>query len=125
MTFHESVFGTKIVSMMTFGEATFMPNVPDAAKAKTMHSQLPIAETVHLMASDVVEGLSPPVTFGDNFSISVVAKDKAEAGRAYAALSAGDRVNMPIGNAPWGVYFGMCSDRFGVGWMVSLPTSPS
>lgn len=123
MTFYETVFGTKIVTMMTFGEATFMPNVPEAAKAKIMHSQLPITDAVHLMASDVVEGLSPPVTFGNNFSISVVAKDKAEADRVYAALSAGGRVNMPMGNAPWGAYFGMCSDRFGIGWMVSLATT--
>jgi PhnB protein len=122
MTFYETVFGTKIVAVMTFGEAPFIPNVPDAAKDKVMHSQLPLTETVHLMASDVVEGLSPPVTFGNNFSISVVAKDKAEADRVFAGLSAGGRVNMPMGNAPWGPYFGMCSDRFGIGWMVSLPT---
>ena len=29
---------------------------------------------------------------------------------------------MPIQNAPWGPYFGMCKDKFGVQWMVSLPT---
>jgi len=28
---------------------------------------------------------------------------------------------MPLANAPWGPYFGMCTDRFGVQWMVSLP----
>jgi len=31
-------------------------------------------------------------------------------------------VTMPLANAPWGPYFGMCEDRFGVHWMVSLPT---
>ncbi len=86
-----------------------MPNVSDAAKPKIMHAQLPITEAVHLMASDVVEGLSPPVTFGNNFHISVVASDKAEADRVFAALSSGGRVAMPLANAPWGPYFGMCA----------------
>jgi uncharacterized glyoxalase superfamily protein PhnB len=26
-----------------------------------------------------------------------------------------------MGNAPWGPYFGMCTDKFNVQWMVSLP----
>jgi len=51
-----------------------------------------------------------------------VANDKAEADRAFAALSGGaGKVTMPLANAPWGPYFGMCVDRFGVQWMVSLP----
>jgi PhnB protein len=120
-TFYATVFGTKIATMQTFGEATFMPNVPAAAKDKIVHASLPLTENVQLMGSDVVEGLSPPVTFGDNFQISVVGKDKAEADRVFAALSSGGRVTMPLGNAPWGPYFGMCVDRFGVQWMVSLP----
>jgi uncharacterized glyoxalase superfamily protein PhnB len=60
-------------------------------------------------------------TFGNNFHVSVVANDKAEADRVFAALSTG-AVHMPLGNAPWGPYFGMCVDRFGINWMVSLPT---
>jgi PhnB protein len=119
--FYQSVFGTKIATMQTFGEASFMPNVPDAAKLKILHAQLPITESVHLMASDVVEGFSPPVTFGNNFHVSVVANDKAEADRVFTALSQGGKVAMSLANAPWGPYFGMCADRFGVQWMVSLP----
>jgi len=119
--FYETVFGTKIAMMQTFGETSFMPNVPDAAKPKIMHAQLPITESVHLMASDVVEGFSPPVVFGNNFHISIVANDKAEADRVFVALSTGGRVGMPLANAPWGPYFGMCADRFGIQWMVSLP----
>ena len=120
--FYETVFGTKIAMVQTFGQASFMPNVPEAAKDKVMHVQLPITETVHLMGSDVVEGLSPPVIFGNNFHVSVVANDKAEADRAFAALSESGAVHMPLANAPWGPYFGMCVDRFGINWMVSLPT---
>ena len=119
--FYETVFGTRIAMMQTFGETSFIPNVPEGAKKKVMHAQLPITEAVHLMASDSVDGFGPPLKVGNNFHISIVAKDKAEADRAFAALSAGGSVSMPLANAPWGPYFGMCVDRFGVQWMVSLP----
>ena len=54
--FYETVFGTRIAMMQTFGETSFIPNVPEGAKKKVMHAQLPITEAVHLMASDSVEG---------------------------------------------------------------------
>jgi PhnB protein len=119
--FYATVFGTKVVMMQTFGETSFMKDTPESAKSKIMHAQLPITETVHLMASDAVEGFGPPLKRGNDFHISIVAKDKAEADRAFAALSEGGRVDMALANAPWGPYFGMCADRFGVQWMISLP----
>jgi PhnB protein len=121
LEFYETVFNTKITMIQTFGETSFMQNVPDGAKTKIAHAQLPITQDVHLMASDAVEGYGPPVTYGNHFHISVVADDKAEADRVFAMLSTGGHVNMPLANAPWGAYFGMCADRFGVQWMVSLP----
>ncbi len=125
MAFYETVFGTKIVMKMTFGEVPWMPGVPEHAKDKLMHIQLPITEAVHLMASDFIEGVSPGKFLrGNDVNISIVAKDKAEADRAFELLSSGGVVRMPIGNAPWGPYFGMCTDRFGVQWMVSL-TGPA
>jgi len=121
--FYETVFGTKISMIQTFGETSFMSNVPDAAKDKIMHVQLPITETFQLMGSDTVEGFGPKAVYGNNFHVSVVANDRAEADRVFAALcSDGGSVAMPLANAPWGPYFGMCVDRFGIHWMVSLPT---
>jgi PhnB protein len=120
---YETVFGTRITMLQTFGDTAFIQNIPDAAKTKIMHVQLPITESVHLMGSDVVEGLSPrPLIAGNNVHVAIVANDQVEADRAFAGLSAGGSVTMPLANAPWGPYFGMCVDRFGVQWMVSLPT---
>jgi PhnB protein len=123
--FYEKVFGTRIAMKQTFGETSFMKGVPEGAKNKIMHIQLPITEAVHLMGSDSVEGFGPQLTPGNNFHVSVVASDKAEADRVFQALSGdGGKVTMPIANAPWGPYFGMCVDRFGTQWMVSL-TKPA
>ena len=125
MRHYEGVFGTKIAMMQTFGDTPFMKDVPDAAKKKIMHAQLPITEAVHLMASDHVDGVSPGAfVAGNNFHVSIVAKDKAEADAAFAKLADGGAVQMPLANAPWGPYFGMCKDKFGIHWMVSL-TGPA
>ena len=119
---YETVFGTKSTARMTFGEVPWMSDVPEAAKHKIMHAELPLTDSVHLMASDFVEGLSPGAFVrGNDFNISIVARDKAEADRAFELLSTDGAVRMPLGNAPWGPYFGMCTDRFGVQWMISLP----
>ncbi|MFI5300391.1 MAG: VOC family protein [Polyangiales bacterium] len=119
--FYAGVFGTKIEMMQTFGDTPFAGNVADSVKGKIMHAQLPLTPAVHLMASDAVEGIGRPLSVGNNFHVSIVADDKAEADRVFTALSTGGAVTMPIANAPWGPYFGMCVDRFGVQWMVSLP----
>ena len=123
--FYETVFGTRILFKQTFGETTFVSKVPAGAEKKLMHISLPITEAVHLMGSDSVEGFGPPLKVGNHVHISIVATDKAEADRAFAALSTGGTITMPLANAPWGPYFGMCVDRFGVQWMVSLPTPVS
>ena len=78
-TFYEKVFGTRILMKQTFGETPFMKDAPESAKNKILHIQLPITETVHLMGSDAVEGFSPKLVAGNNFHVSVVADDKAEA----------------------------------------------
>ena len=118
---YAKVFGTQFLARMTFGETPWA-NAPAHAKDKIMHAQLPISEGVHLMASDFVEGLSPgSFVAGNNFSISVVANDKAEADRVFEGLAAGGKITMALANAPWGPYYGMVTDRFGIQWMVSLP----
>jgi PhnB protein len=118
--YYEKVFGTKVVSIQTFRETPYAGPVPSGYEDKVMHAQLPITETVHLMASDSVPGNGPPPVAGNNFYVMVVAADKAEADRAFAALASGGEIEMPLSNAPWGPYFGMCRDKFGIQWMVSL-----
>jgi PhnB protein len=121
--YYESVFGTKIVSIQTFRETPYAGPVPSGYEDKIMHVQLPITETVHLMGSDSVPGYGPLPVAGNNFYVMVVAGDKAEADRVFAALSSGGKTEMPLANAPWGPYFGMCQDKFGIQWMVSLDHS--
>ncbi len=118
--FYKSVFGGEFCILQRYKD---MPSdVPDAKmsenqKEKILHVSLPIGKGNVLMGSDSPESM--PVTFGNTFHISVNTDSKEEAKRIYDGLSAGGKIEMPIGDTFWGAYFGMFVDKFGIGWMVS------
>ncbi|MBW8889585.1 MAG: VOC family protein [Fibrobacteres bacterium] len=115
--FYKSVFGGDFQARMTFGEAPGM-DVPPAQKNKLMHVALPIGKNTLLMGSDWSAQFGPMVR-GNSFSLSVNADTQSEADKVFKALSDGGKVTMPIGVAFWGAYFGMCTDKFGINWMVN------
>ena len=41
----------------------------------------------------------------------------------WDALSGDGTVGVPLEKAPWGDSFGMCTDKFGVAWMVNITGS--
>ena len=119
--FYQSVFGGELDSLSRFSEMPPDPQYPvaDADKNKIMHVSLPISQETVLMGSDTAGGFGPELVAGNNFSISVYAKDKEEADGYFGKLSDGGAVAMPIADTFWGSYFGMCTDKFGIQWMVS------
>jgi PhnB protein len=52
------------------------------------------------------------------FSLSLNAKDEAEADKLFTALGEGGQVQMPLMKTFFSPRFGMVADKFGVGWMV-------
>ena len=87
--FYETVFGTRIAMMQTFGDTPFMPERPRGARRRrscTRSSRSPRPCTS--WGATRSKGSARRSRSGNNFHISVVAKDKAEADRAFAALSA-------------------------------------
>ena len=119
--FYRSVFGTEFVVLSTFAEAPEDMEVPDAVMDKVMHVTLPIGSSV-LMGSDN-DPAGPPVVVGNNFSISVDTEGREESDDLIAKLAAGGTVSMPMQETFWGSYFGICTDKFGVNWMVSCHLS--
>jgi PhnB protein len=88
--------------------------LPPGSENNIMHSCLRInGEAV--MASD---GCGQGAPKFEGFSLSINAKDEAEADRVFAALGEGGKVQMPLGKTFFAKRFGMVADRFGVGWMV-------
>jgi PhnB protein len=57
---------------------------------------------------------------GTNFSMSLSGDDEAELREYFEKLAEGGSVTMPLEKAPWGDIFGMCTDRFGISWLVNV-----
>ena len=118
--FYKSVFGgefTTIIRLKDIASAEFPVSEHDANKI--MHIALPIGENT-LMANDVPEHLGRVNENENRSKISVSAESREEADKLYHGLSAGGNVEMPIGDSPWGSYFAMFRDKFGIEWMVDF-----
>jgi PhnB protein len=115
--FYTKVFKASNPFRITYGEAPAESPVPPDWKGKVMHTAIPIGEGL-LMGCDVPPGKSTPL---GGFQVCVETTDEAEVRRIYGALEDGGSVQMPLGPTFWSPLFGMCTDKFGVGWMVGIP----
>ena len=83
-----------------------------------MHVSLPVGSSV-LMGSDRGPEFGPPLVAGNNFSISIQGQSREHCDEVFARLSAGGKATMPLQEMFWGAYYGMCTDRFGINWMIN------
>jgi PhnB protein len=79
-----------------------------------MHANFRIGETI-VLASD---GRCTGHPSFQGFTLSIMAKDAAEAERKFAALGDGGQVQMPLTKTFFTSRCGMVADRFGASWMV-------
>jgi PhnB protein len=120
-TFYKSVFGGEFAKIMRYKELS-SPEHPIAENDanRLMHIALPIGKSHLLMASDVLEMMGH-VTENDNRNtIYINAESREEADKLFNGLSEGGKIEMPIADGPFGSYFGMLADKFGVQWMVDF-----
>jgi len=115
MEFYQSVFGGELASN-TFAE--FQASDDPAEQDKIMHSMLTAKGGMVLMASDTPKQMD--YTPGSTCSLSLSGEDEGELRGYWEKLSVGGSVTMPLGPAPWGDTFGMCTDKFGVNWLVNI-----
>ncbi|WP_040479724.1 VOC family protein [Mariniradius saccharolyticus] len=123
--FYASVLQQKISDFNLFGEMPPQPGfeLSEADKNRVMHVTLPISKETSLMGSDTFP--HQPVSFGDNFSISISPDSKKEADRIFKELGEAGNVVMPMADTFWNAYFGMVKDKFGVNWMINFDSSHS
>jgi PhnB protein len=84
-----------------------------------MKIALPIGNTT-LIANDVPESMGRVDENENRSKIYVTAESREEADKIFAGLSAGGSVEYPMSDSPWGSYFGMFRDKFGIEWMVDF-----
>jgi PhnB protein len=119
-TFYKSVFGGEFAMIVRFKDMS-SPEFPVAENDanKIMHIALPVGKNV-LMANDVPEFLGRTNEHENRSKISISAESKEEADKLFNGLSEGGEIEMPIADSPWGSYFGMFRDKYGIEWMVDF-----
>ena len=120
-TFYKSVFGgefTKIIRFKDLASADFQ--VPETEANKIMTIALPIGKNNVLMANDVPEFMGRVNESENRSKIAVSAESREEADKLFNGLSAGGSVEVPLDDSPWGSYFAMFRDKYGIEWMVDF-----
>jgi PhnB protein len=119
-TFYKSVFGGefgKVIRFKDLSSAEFL--LAENEANKIMHITLPIGKNV-LMANDVPEHMGRVNENENRSKISVSAESREEADKIFNGLSVGGTVEMPIADSPWGSYFAMFRDKYGIEWTVEF-----
>ena len=121
--FYKSVFGGDFVGgIHRFSEVPAQEGQPpmlEEDKNLIMHITLPILGGHMLMGTDAPESMGFKVAMGNNIYINLEPDTREESDKLFAALSAGGKVEMAMQQMFWGDYFGSCSDKYGVNWMIN------
>lgn len=123
-TFYKSVFGgefAKIVRVKDLAGPDFPVDEKD--ENKIMHITLPIGKNNMLIANDVPDFMGKVNENENRSKIAVSTESKEEADKLFNGLSAGGKIEMPITVSPWGSYFGMFRDKYGIEWIVDFDPS--
>ena len=119
--FYKSVFGGEFSRLVRFGQMASADFTVDEKEAnKIMHIALPIGASNELMGNDVPSFMGTVNEQENRSKIAVIVESKEEADAIYNGLSAGGDVEMPISDSPWGSYFGMFRDKYGIEWMIEF-----
>lgn len=118
--FYKSAFGGEFAQIIRFKDLSNSEYpIAENEAEKIMHIALPIGKNV-LMGNDVPASMGQVNEDENRSKISVSAESREEADKLFSGLSAGGSVEVPIGDSPWGSYFGMFRDKFGIEWMVDF-----
>lgn len=119
-SFYKSVFGGEFGAIVRFKDLAGPDfQVPEDEADKIVRIVLPIGDSV-LMANDVPASLGKVSENENRSKIAVSADSREEADRIFTGLSAGGTVEMPMDQSPWGTYFAMFRDQYGIEWTVEF-----
>lgn len=114
-TRYQEIFGGELV-LLPMSEMPGEEAVPPDQADMIMHAALTFDHHL-LMGSDDPTGDGGPMR---GLAINYVAPDITGGNRVFESLADGGEISMPLAETSWAPLFGMCVDRFGVPWMVSV-----
>jgi PhnB protein len=118
--FYKSVFGGEFERIVRFKDISNAEYpIPENEANKIMHIALSIGQNF-LMGNDVPEIMGRVNENENRSKISISAESREEADKLFNGLSAGGNIEVPIEDSPWGSYFGMFRDKYGIEWMIDF-----
>ena len=125
--YYKSVFGGEFGWKGTYGNSPLAKDTPVDQHDRIMHVSLTIGNKFDLMGSDRSPMMDKEASIvGTNTQISLTPDSKDEADRLFQVLSSdGGKAEMPMDDQFWGSYFGACTDKFGIRWMIDCPSGSS
>lgn len=119
--FYKSVFGGEFTKIIRFKElASEEFPVSEKEENKLLNITLPIGNGSKLMGNDVPEIFGTTNENENRSKIVISTESKEEADKLFNGLSVGGEVEGPIGESPWGTYFGCFRDKYGIEWIVEF-----
>jgi PhnB protein len=120
-TFYAKTFGSEITMLSRFSD---MPSaspteLPAEEQDLVMHAELPIIAGHLLMGTDMLRSMGHEIRIGNNTTLCIDVDTREDADRLYQALSAGGSEGSPMADMPWGSYWGVTLDRYGIRWMIN------
>ena len=112
--FYKTTIGAQVETIMRWKDCPDKTACTPQNAEKVMHASVKIGDTAVLASDGRCEG--KPDFKG--FALTITAKTEAEADKVFGALADGGQVQMPLAKTFFSPKFGMCADKFGVGWMV-------
>lgn len=112
--FYKKALGAKVEMLMRFSDAPKEANCAPSSMDKVMHAALSVGDST-IMLSDGDNKGKPTFT---GISLTITAKDEADADKLFGAISEGGQVQMPMEKTFFAKRFGMAADKFGVNWMI-------
>lgn len=118
--FYKAAFGGEFANIVRFKDLPEAgPHISEGEGDKIMHIALPIGANL-LMGNDVPVSMGRVSEQENRSKIVVNTESREEADEIYNALSAGGAIEMPISDSPWGSYFAMFRDKYGIEWMIDF-----
>jgi PhnB protein len=122
--FYRDVFGVEfegagIIRMGDNPAPEGAPAMSDEDKQLVMNVGLRITGGHLLMGTDSPDSFGFNLNIGNNFYINLMPDTRAESDTLFNALAEGGKVETPMTDMFWGDYWGCCTDKFGVQWMIT------
>ncbi len=117
--FYKSVFGGEFTFLQRFKDTPDSSNVPADAKNMIMHVALPLGKGTVLMGTDAPESMGFKVIKGNDVNLLINAESESEATKLFNALIKGGKVTQQLQKTFWNAFYGACTDKYGINWMIN------